>query len=676
MLLMDTTLKSGEKLVQLLHQAPDTNVQNASKCKSHNYKPLYQSIDVNSQTKASSAFNKCTVASASTIAVDNKNRFGDETKQIDFTGGANHNSTANLTQDSNQEAVRNQVTDQNQSENRAKNIQINKEIAKLHIPTNVNRKEATHNNHTQMVANQPEVKTSQPMTVNKRETTQCDSNHLVASQRINEPDSMSMEFSDEMLLNIVPIQNKATTSNQNQTVTNQPPLLRIQINRPNHYHSHLNIQPNVVVNQPTVRNLLQTNQSINQSAEQVKQSVTMVPLNESYLFTQPNQNVCQSQNVEQKNLDQNINIAKNQILDITLVEDVNSLKRTRPKSPISIDQIEIRPVSEVDSPKRIRVKSPVIKEPLPKICNRMSNSKDFDFNWFKKMFGNVDKPKEEFKEENTTNNYVTSVVERDRSMPIIQNVVSLAQSHVSSQSLRNNKNVVDPKLRNIALKLTVVKVKQGNVPSTDNSLKFKETQKISNIFGKKTSVINTTSEIYTERQMNSAQNGNLRGSELPVLSVKSATEIDAGAASVQAGHYYESSDVLDTAQKPPVINTTPEIHTERQIVRAQNWNLRGSELPMVSVKSTTTTDAGAANVQEGNYYESSDVVEIVQKPSVINTTPEIYTERLLVRAQNGNLRGSELPVLSVTSTTATDAGAANVQAGNYCVHITPLKTTV
>ncbi|XP_026316471.1 uncharacterized protein LOC113227702 isoform X2 [Hyposmocoma kahamanoa] len=61
------------------------------------------------------------------------------------------------------------------------------------------------------------------------------------------------------------------------------------------------------------------------------------------------------------------------------------------------------------------------------------------------------------------------------------------------------------------------------------------------------------------------------------------------------------NESIDAAQKTAVINTTPVVHNEREIIRrAQNdINLRGSELPVLSVKSTVAIDAGAAKVQAG-----------------------------------------------------------------------------
>lgn len=572
MLLMDKTLTSGKKLVKLLHQTSDTKVQTSSKCKSecNMFKELlFKTIEGEPQSK----FVKV-AASVSTVAVNNKNRVVDETIQMDLTQGTNQDATANLAQDST-------ATDQNKSINQIEHINLSEEIAIPHVLTNLDKKEAIHNNEI-LVANQPEVNKVLPNMADNLKTTQCGQNHLVASQLTNESDGNSMKTPpwikqnqvistpDQTLLNIVPLQSIATRLDQYQTVTNQPSptnlpeLLRLQINLPNP-----NIQQNVVVHQPTVmnlQNLVPTNQIINQSDHQVDQSVNMVAPNQSFLLTQSINNLGQNQ-VGQNNLGQNINVPQNQNVNkkqnkITSLLEINSLKRKRPKSPAFVER-------------------------LPKIGNHMSNSKNYDPNWSKKISGNLDKPKDKVEEGHLKDKYVESVVERDKNMPIIKNVISLAPSYVSSRSLGNNNNVGSI-LQNIVSKPTESIVKQGSDPSTSGeSIRKTETKcRKENEENPQRSIIEHTSMIVSLSEAETKNKYTVNSQKIKETQNK-------------------STDATETAQKTSVTNTTyTTIYTERQIIKkSQNdISLRGSELPVLSVKSTAATDPGASNVQAGNCY--------------------------------------------------------------------------
>lgn len=640
---MDKTLKSGKKLVQLLHQSSDANVKNSSTCKSDPQRTPIKTIGVKPQTKVvkgSSALAKCT---NSTTVVD-------ETTQMELTQAANQNSTTNLTQDSTRETDRNQVTDQNKLLEQTENINISKEIAILRPPMNVDQKEPPHNIVTRLVTNQPEVNDGQLMIVDNPETSQCEQNHLVATQLTNKPGGSSMKTppwikqnqdvstTDNMLLNITPTQNAQTDSDQNQTITNQPTLptfLRIQINQqnPNQYLSvGQNMQPNLVVNQPAVmnfQNLVPTNQLINQSGHQVNQSVIMVAPTQNFLFTQPNQNLAPNQSGEQNNLCQNINVAQH----------LNLNK----------NQIEITPISDVNSLKRKRPKSPVLKEPLSKICSRMinttNNSKDYDPNWFKKTYGNLDKPKNKVKEGNSRD--IESAVERDTNMPVIKNVISLSESYVNSQSSRNNNNAVGSKLQNLASKSVGVVVKQTSFPTTSG--------KIVQI----TNLVRVTDVAVHDQHVLDKK---LKNNKVPpcVIDMKTRDSLIIKKQHLSNNYHSEKRNKIGSKRRQDFDSKSNAENTQRSIIEHTS-----TIVSQQKVESNKNCTIGSYKIEE----TQNESIDAAQKTAVINTTPVGHNEREIIRrAQNDiNLRGSELPVLSVKSTVAIDAGAAKVQAGNYCV---------
>lgn len=627
MLLKDTTLKNGKKLVQLLHQTSDANVKILSKRKSDKHRTLIKSIKVKPQTEVPNKLAKCSNSSAvdvSTVAVDNKSLNVDETTQTERTQATNQNSSANLTQGSTQEIDRKQITDQNEPLNQ---IQTLKEITVRRLPMNVDQKESTQNNETQLVANQPEVNCPL-MIVDKPKTSQCDQNHLPHNQLPNEPDGKSMKtppwikqnqvvsVTDKLLLNIIPLQNIATSSNQNQIVTNQhilSPFLRIQINQPNGNQFHStgqNIQPTAVVNQPTFmnfQNLVPANQIINQSGHQVNQSVLMIAPTQNVVFTQPNQNFSQTQNGGQNNSGQNINVAQNQNVNKT--------------------QIERTSVLEVNSLKRKRPTSPVLKEPLSRICDRMNKSKDYDPHWFKKMFGSLDKPKEKVKQGNSKVNNIESVVERDVTMPVIQNVTSLAQSYVSSQSFRNiasipietiikqgsfsntseesahKKNLVD--VQHVAVHNQNTG-EESNVPKTGIQNNEKKKYLLQKRRSKKHNKIISKEKLYSVSEQNlvKPQRSVIQHTSTIVFCQKVESNTNNTVNSLKVKEIRKSTDVIETAQKPPVTNTIPGVHIETQVIKIaqHDTNASDSELPLPSAKSTVTIEAGAANVQPGDYY--------------------------------------------------------------------------
>lgn len=629
MLLMDTTLRSGKKFVQLLHQTSDTNVQipSSSKCQSDYHGSLFKAIERKPQTKAvkvSCTFDKSSHSAdvnVSTVAVDNT--VVDKTTRTNATKAANQNSTANLTQDSTPETDRDQVTDEHYTINQTENSNVSKEVAIPPLPTNVDQNEATHNNDTQLVANETEVNNIQPMIIENPKTTQYEQNHLVADQLPNvgqstktppwiKQNQVGSSTESKMLLNIVPLQGTATSLDENQTVINQPPtpsFLRLEINRTNG-----NIQPNIV--QPAVVNFqtpVPTTYSINQCGYQVQQPMIMIQPNENFLFPQPNHNLDHNQNMELNNLGQNINDSQNQNVNNNQIErmEENSLKRKRPESP-------------------------VFKEPLSKILNRMGNS-NYDANWFKKMFGNLYKPKRKVKEGKTKDNNVQSrVVETDRSMPRIQNVISLAQSCVSNETVRNNNNVVSLKFRNIASKPTppmviqtaihstsgeniqknnFVHVKQGVIHDQHTQAEQIKIPKSTCINEKKTQgglpiTQKHNTSIVTKNNKGFIAQQNVENPQRSIIQHTSTIVSHQKAETKQINtvltalpqkikQTQKNIDAIETAQKSSVINTTPAIHTENQIIiKAQNdRNLRGSELPVLSVKST---DTGA-----GNYVENT-----------------------------------------------------------------------
>lgn len=625
MLLMDTTLKSGKKLVQLLHQTSDTKTKRSTKRKSDSNRSLLKAIEVKPQTKVMkvlSAFEKCshnTVASVSAVAVDNKRRVVDEATQSDLF----QNSTHNLSQDSTQDTARNRVTDQDESINKTENIELSKETTISRLPTNVDQIEAIHNNETQMVANQPEANTVHNIMLVDHPKSQCDQNQLVARQLINEPDGRSLitpwikknqviTTTDKMRFNIVHLQDISTSLDQNQTIINQPtppPFLRLEING-----SKVNIPPNLFVNRPTVMNFQEvpTYQLMNQSGHRVDQSKIMVAPSQRFLFTQSNQNLDQNQNLNQNYLGQNINVAQN--------ENVNKT------------EIEKTPVLEVNSLKRNRPTSPAIKEPLSKICNRMCKSKDYDPNWLNNIFG--DKPKQMVKEAKTSdsNCNVESVVEGGSNMPIIQNVISLSQSVTSSSDLGNNSGIVGPKLRKIASKPTGPMVKQDSVPSTsaesiqNRNLVLQNNNKEPHNIDRKTpesqliKKIDNSKKHYKrigtkERQDFVSKLNVIQNVENPQRSIiqHTSTYVSHQKAETKNNHTGNSkiiketqnkrTDAIETVPKTSVINSTPATNIEKQIIRkAQNDKDR--ELPVLSVKSTEAINAGAgaANVHTGNCY--------------------------------------------------------------------------
>lgn len=616
-------------MVQLLHQTSDPNVQSLSKCKSDNQRTLIKSIKVKPQTnvrKIPNELAKCsnsTVVDVSTVADDNKSLNVDETTQTESTQATNQNSSANLTEGATQEIDQEQVTELSKP---LKQIQNLKEITLRRLTMNFDQKESTQINDTQLVANQPEAN-CQLMIVDKPKTTQCDQNHVPHIQLPNEPDGKFMKtppwikqnqvvsVTDKLLLNIIPLQSIAPSSNQNQVVPNQhtlPPFLRIQIHQPNGNQYHLtgqNIQPSAVVNQPTFmnfQNLVPASQFINQSSHQVNQSVMMIAPTQNVVFTQPNHNLGQTQNGGQNNLGQNINVAQNQNVNKT--------------------QTERAPVVEVNPLKRKRPTSPILKEPLSKICDRMNKSKDYDPHWFKKMFGNLDKPKEKVKEGNAKVNNIEPVVERDMSMPVIQNVTSLAQSYVSSQSLRNiasiqigtiieqgsfsntrgeivqEKNLVDAEHVHVHDQNTR---KKSYVPMTDIQNNEKKKHFLQKHHSKQRNKIENKEKLdcVSEQNVVQPQRSIIQHTSTIVSRHKVESNTNNTVNSQNVKETQKSADAIETAQKP-VINTTPGVHAETQMIQiAQNrTNARESELPLLSAKSTVTTEAGAANVQPGDYY--------------------------------------------------------------------------
>lgn len=457
---MDTTLKSGKKLVQLVHQS-DTNVP----------------TKVLEVPNLSGKCTNSTDVPKSTVAVGNTNQVVDEATQVDIIG--EENLTVNVTDslDSTRDTNRYQVTDLYGSMN--------------HLPANVHQIEATQNNETQVVTRQPLVidnpdttqsirthlvasqhgvnkqtnvsvtykpdgknlttppwikqthvinRTDQPLVADNPVTTQS-STHLVATQHgineqanvlvANKPDGKNMTVPPwiiqthdinrtDQILNIVPIQNTPTNCLQNDSLITSTPLkLKIQINQPNgDQQYYLADQHNPI----RVRNLLNLqNQNVGQNILCQIQNAGQNNLGLNQNAGQSN--LSQNQNVGQDNLGQN-QIVNNNQMHRTAVLELNPLKR--------------------------KVPNPNIPEQPHSLKVRRSDSKDYDPNWFKKAFGNLDKRDENVKEGRINDNNAL-LGERDISMPIIQNVTSLANNN-ANHSIVNNNKVVIPKLRNIAPK--------------------------------------------------------------------------------------------------------------------------------------------------------------------------------------------------------------------------------
>lgn len=417
-LIKDTTLRSGETLVRLVHQAPD-------KTNPPNKKVVLSSpnniIQRDAHESVSKAYSNVTPAEPNNV-VDNTNQV-DETRRVDFTLDTNQNSTAanspGLTADTfvtTEKRLLNNI-DQNET-TRNNEPSVIHEAAANNQPTIVDNPEYIQ---TRLVVSQTQVKNQTNAVANKPN-----------DQNVIAP--VHGEATDFISTN-----NKDTESSSEQSnMVLKRPTLPVQVIQPNDNRNHSAnqpVQPNVHHDRVTVnmQNLGTTNSLIIKSPNEINRSVVTDAPNQSLLFTIANQNVGQSEILGQNGLSQNQSVGQNNsgqsqnVVQIQIpVQNNLSLLKTDPLNQF-LNKKQIMSVADTNTLKRKLPQSSSNNKPKSSKISTRRNSKDYDPNWLKKAFDNLDKDE--------TQNFVNTVPEGDKTLPIIKNVTSLA--HVSRCSTSN-----------------------------------------------------------------------------------------------------------------------------------------------------------------------------------------------------------------------------------------------